>query len=226
MEFEADRLYNIDAYTRRFEATVTKLAGEGIILDKTAFYPEGGGQAGDTGVTNEFRVINTRIVGGEIVHILEAGHELNVGDRVKGEIDWQRRYNIMRLHSAAPIMEFFLFKTFGTICRVGSFVNEAKDRADYEYKGKMNLELLRVVEAKTNRFVSEAHPIRIHLNPSNIGLRMWKCSWMEMPCAGTHVKNTSEIGFIRLKRKNPGRGVERVETHLAQPSVSEQEVFK
>ncbi|MBS7631500.1 alanyl-tRNA editing protein [Candidatus Bathyarchaeota archaeon] len=218
MMLGTERLYNIDAYIKRFDATIIGLNDEGVILDRTSFYPEGGGQAGDTGFINRFRVKDTRFIGDEIVHILEESRRLNVGERVKGEIDWERRYNIMRLHSAAHIMEFFLFKTFGTLRRIGSYVNEVKDRADYEYDGKMSVEALKVVEAETNRFISESHPIVIYLDPSNVNLRIWKCSWMEMPCGGTHVKNTREIGSIRLKRKNPGRGVERVETYLAEPS--------
>jgi len=218
MSFRTEKLYNIDAYIKRFEATVIGFNDEGVILDRTAFYPEGGGQAGDTGFIKGFRIRDTRLIEGEIVHILEERSTLNVGELVEGEIDWERRYNIMRLHSASHIMEFFLYKTFGTLRRTGSYVNEVKDRADYEYDGKMSVEGLKIVETETNRFISESHPIVIYLDPSNANLRIWKCSWMEMPCGGTHVKNTSEIGPIRLKRKNPGRGVERVETYLVEPS--------
>lgn len=184
------------------------------MLDRTAFYPEGGGQAGDTGWINGVRVIDTRLVEGQIVHIMEAVPPFSIGELVRCGMDWDRRYRIMRLHSAAHIMEHFLWQRLGRIERLGSQVDEEKDRADYAYEGRLPAEELKTVEEATNEFLAEGHEIRILADPERPGVRIWKCGAIEMPCGGTHIRNTREIGAVKLKRKNPGRGVERVETSL------------
>lgn len=111
-------------------------------------------------------------------------------------------------------MEHFLWMRLGKIERLGSKVDEKKDRADYAYEGRLPVEELKLVEAATNDFLVEGHDIEILSDPERLGIRIWKCGDIEMPCGGTHVRNTKEIGLVRLKRKNPGRGVERVETSL------------
>jgi alanyl-tRNA synthetase len=118
----------------------------------------------------------------------------------------------MKLHSAAHIMEHFLWKQFGHIDRLGSFVDDTKDRADYSYEGKLPADDLRKVENATNAFLSERHKIRVDEDES--GVRTWRSAYIEMSCGGTHVRSAEEIGQIKLKRKNPGRGKERVETSL------------
>ena len=111
-------------------------------------------------------------------------------------------------------MEYFLWENFGYMERQGSFVDEKKDRADYEHEGRLNADKLKKTEDQTNEFLTQGHSITITVDDQ--GIRNWKCGPVEMHCAGTHVKNTSEIGMITLKRKNPGQGVERIETSLKQ----------
>ncbi|MCW3978923.1 MAG: alanyl-tRNA editing protein [Candidatus Bathyarchaeota archaeon] len=209
------RLYDDDPYLTRFKADVMGIDGCSVELDKTAFHPEGGGQVGDAGSIGGIAVINTQKDGDSVFHILESAPDFSVGDEVTCEIDWERRYRIMRLHSAAHIMEHFLWKRLGEIERLGSRVDENKDRADYAYEGRLPPEELNQVEEETNRFLAEGHEISILSDPERPGIRIWSCGPIEMPCGGTHVRNTEEIGVIRLRRKNPGRGVERVETSLA-----------
>jgi alanyl-tRNA synthetase len=213
---ETLRLYYEDPYMREFEAVVLAIEGEGVILDQTAFYPEGGGQASDTGTISGVRVINTILDQGRIIHLLEKTPPFLIGDTVQGTLDWDRRYSIMKLHSAAHIVEYFLFQRLGPLRRLGSHVDERKDRADYAYEGRLPPEALKWVEARVNNFIVEGHPIDITLDPDRPGWRIWRCGPMEMYCGGTHVRNTREIGRIRLRRRNPGRGIERVETLLAE----------
>lgn len=209
-----EKLYDDDPYLREFRARVLRVDGYEVELDRTAFYPEGGGQAGDSGVIGGNRVVDTQKDGGTIIHILEKTPSLSVGDEVGCEIDWERRYRIMRLHSAAHIMERFLWNQLGHLKRLGSYVDEKKDRADYAFEGRLPPEELKRVEEVANDFMVEGHDIRIGTNPAQPGIRIWMCADIEMPCGGTHVRNTEEIGKIRLKRKNPGKGKERVETSL------------
>jgi len=212
---ETKKLFNDDPYLTSFKGQVVRVDGNIVELDQTAFYPEGGGQVGDTGVIGGVRVVDTRKDNGTIRHILEAPPVFGVGDEVEGEIDWDRRYLIMRLHSAAHIMEHFFWQSIGMIDRVGSRVDEKKDRADYAYEGRLPAEGLAKAQEDTNAFISEGHEITISPDPERPEIRIWRCGPVEMPCGGTHVRNTSEIGAVKLKRKNPGKGVERVETSLA-----------
>ena len=209
------KMFNEDPYLVSFKGTVVKVEDEKVELDQTAFYPEGGGQLGDTGVLGGVRVIDTQKDNGTIQHILEAPPVFGVGDEVDCEVDWDRRYRIMKLHSAAHIMEHFLWQRIGKIERVGSRVDEKKDRADYVYEGRLPAEGLAEAKADANAFLSEGHEITISPDPDDPVIRIWRCGPVEMPCGGTHVRNTSEIGAVKLKRKNPGKGVERVETSLA-----------
>ncbi|MFB0558697.1 MAG: alanine--tRNA ligase-related protein [Candidatus Bathyarchaeia archaeon] len=209
------KLYNDDPYLVRFEAKVVSIEGNEVELDRTAFYPESGGQVGDLGSIGGLSVLDTRIEDGRVIHILEAAPDFSMGQVVEAEIDWERRYKIMRLHSAAHIMEHFLWQRLGEIERLGSRVDDRKDRADYAYDGRLPAEELKTVEEQTNRYLVEGHEIDILSDPNRPGIRIWKSGPIEMLCGGTHVRNTQEIGAIKLRRKNPGRGVERVETSLA-----------
>jgi Ser-tRNA(Ala) deacylase AlaX len=208
-----NKLYNSDHYLREFTAKVIEIKDNKVILNRTAFFPESGGQSGDIGILGDSRVIDTQINNDDIIHVLENQPTFSKGDIIEGKINWERRYNIMKLHTASHIMEHFLWKTFGVLSRSGSYVDEKKDRADYEYEGRLENSKLKKVEKETNEFLLEGHEITIKEDKE--GIRHWKCGPVEMLCAGTHVKNTKEIGRIKLKRKNPGRGTERVETTLS-----------
>ncbi|UCD43836.1 MAG: alanyl-tRNA editing protein [Candidatus Bathyarchaeota archaeon] len=212
---ETIRLFDNDPYLRKFKAKVLEIKENQIELDRTAFYPEGGGQAGDTGKVGGVEVLDTQKDDGRILHVLGAEPPFSVGDEVEAEIDWERRHLVMRLHSTAHIMEHFLWERLGKIERLGSFVDENKDRADYAYEGRLPSEDLKAVEESTNVFLAEGHEIRIDSDPAQPGLRIWRCGPIEIPCGGTHVGNTGEIGSIKLRRKNPGKGKERVETSLS-----------
>ena len=204
----------MDHYLREFDAKVVSVRNEGVELDRTAFYAEAGGQVGDMGSLNGFRVVDTQFEGDSILHVMEQPTSLKPGDVVHGVVDWERRYRIMKLHTASHIMEHYLWRHLGYAERTGSFVDDKKDRADYLYEERLDPVKLKNVEEDTNAFLAEGHPVTITVEEG--GIRIWVCGPVEMHCAGTHVRNTREIGVIRLRRKNPGRGVERVETSLAE----------
>jgi len=209
------KLYHEDPYLKKFKAEVVRVSDSEIVLDRTAFHPEGGGQAGDTGDIGGARVMDTKIRDEVIYHILEEPPLFEEGETIECRLDWDRRYRIMKLHSAAHIMEHFLWQRLGVLKRLGSFVEDLKDRADYEYTGRLPADDLKWVEEATNQFLAEGHDVTINLDPSRPGIRIWNCGPITMPCGGTHVRNAREIGAIRLKRRNPGKGKERIETHLA-----------
>ena len=207
------KLYDEDHYLTEFDAKVVSIQDNLVELDQTAFYAEAGGQHGDIGTLNGEPVVYTKYdEDNKHIHIMANPPTFKVGDTIHGVIDWDRRYRIMKLHSASHMMEYYLLEHFGYMKRTGSNVDENKDRADYAHEGRLEPETLKKVEEDTNKFLTEGHPVTITVDDE--GIRTWRCGPIEMHCAGTHVKNTSEIGEIKLKRKNPGRGEERVETSL------------
>lgn len=212
---ETIRLYDDDPYLKKIEARVVNINGNQVEFDKTIFYPESGGQTGDTGTIGGVRVLDTHICNGRIFHETESPLQVFLGRTVEIELDWGRRYRIMKLHSASHLMEYFLFQKLGPLDRLGSSVDEKKDRSDYAYEGRLTSEDLVAVGEETNAFIGEGYDITIESDPDQPGKRIWRCGYIEMPCGGTHVMNTSEIGSIKLKRKNPGKGKERVETSLS-----------
>lgn len=208
---ETEKLYWKDAYIKNFEAVILEIKDNYIILDKTAFYPRGGGQVGDTGFINNIRVMDT-IKENEIIYHLVEENNFRVGENIIGRIDWERRYRIMRNHSASHIVEFFMLKEFPGIKPYSSgMVDEFKDRTDYVTETPLEIDRIKVVEENVNSFISENHPINIWIDEN--GIRHWEAGFIKTKCAGTHVKNTSEIGKVKIEKgKKPGKGRERIET--------------
>ena len=207
------RLYDKEHYLAEFDAKVSEIDGLNVILDQTAFYAQSGGQAGDRGTINGEAVVDTRNIEGLHAHVMAEEPGFSVDDMVHGVIEWDRRYRIMKIHSASHIMEHFFYKIFGVLERLGSNVDDKKDRSDYRTEDRLDPEKLKKTEDEINAFLSEGHEITIEVDDDD--MRTWRCGPVEDHCGGTHVRNTSEIGMIKLKRKNPGRGKERVETSLA-----------
>ena len=207
------RLYDENHFLAEFDAKVSEIDRLNVVLDQTAFYPQAGGQTGDRGTINGDAVVDTIIIDGKHVHIMAEAPNFSVGDSVHGTIDWDRRYSIMKIHSASHIMEQFFYKNFGVLERIGSNVDDKKDRSDYKTDVRLDPEKLKKTENEINAFLSEGHEITIEIAEN--GMRTWRCGPIDDHCGVTHVRNTSEIGLIKLKRKNPGRGKERVETSLA-----------
>jgi len=212
------KLYVENPYQQSFEATVEKVDGNKVWLDQTCFYPESGGQAGDMGTLNGQKVCDTRFdTENNIVHTMEGAPVFKTNDRIKGQIDWDRRYKIMRIHAASHIMEYFLFQVFGPLKLTGSHLNEKYDKSTYVSEDKLDSEKLTEVTEKANAFISQGLPIETWPDEKRPNFRHWKCGEIKMPCGGTHPKNTREIGSIKLKRETGGSGREKVITSLMSP---------
>lgn len=213
-------LFRQDAYMKEFDATVVRCKENTLVLDRTCFFPRGGGQVGDTGEIAGVRVVDTQKGGDdEVIHVLDRVVQFTVGQHVHGIIDWGRRYRIMRLHSAAHLVYFSMREVFGDSCRPASsgLLDEVKDRSDYLFDPPLDREKLGEVEARVNQLVAAGLPIA-HAAEKNDGERlMWRVEPFEaMACGGTHVRNTSEIGRVAVRRgSKPGKGKERIEVTLA-----------
>jgi Ser-tRNA(Ala) deacylase AlaX len=201
-----------------FEARVVSVNGKEVALDRTCFFPQGGGQVGDTGFLNDVRVVDTRKDAEyNITHFLENAAQFKAGDVARGGIDWEKRYRTMRLHSAAHVVYYLMIDVFGEGCRLASsgIVNEKKDITDYLTES-FDRERLAVVESRANELIKKGGEIRTWSDESKSNYRYWEVDgFPKMPCGGTHPKRLEEIGEIIVVRgKKPGAGKERVEITL------------
>ncbi|MEM1776329.1 MAG: alanyl-tRNA editing protein, partial [Nitrososphaerota archaeon] len=120
-------LYLLDCYLKEFEAHVLRISEEGVVLDKTAFYPEGGGQPSDKGLLihgdEKYEVNYVFKKDDEVYHVVEGAQTLTPGDIVKGVIDWDRRYTYMRYHTALHVLSGVVYNLYGSVV-TGSQISE------------------------------------------------------------------------------------------------------
>jgi alanyl-tRNA synthetase len=202
---------------REFDAMVTGVDGNSVVLDRTCFFPQGGGQACDTGYLSGCKVMNTVWAGDEVRHVL-IDPLFVIGQAVQGVIDWERRYRVMRLHSASHLVYYMMQDVFGDRCRPASSgqLDDNKDRTDYLFNEPLERERLALVEKKVNSLIEDKLPISHSLEQGSGERLLWRIStFPAIECGGTHVRNTIEIGQISVKRgSKPGRGRERIELTL------------
>lgn len=207
------KLFWQDPYLKECNAIVTAIEDNKVWLDQTVFFAFSGGQASDKGTINGINVLEAVKQDDEIYYILEKEPDFKVGDNVKVEIDWDYRYKIMKLHSAAHIVYYFFIEKAGEQKVIGSNINIDKARLDFAYDESISPLLLEIQE-KTMEVINQGIDIKAFEDEKNPSRRLWECGKWLMPCGGTHVKNTKEIGQIKLKRNNIGAGKERIEVTL------------
>jgi len=215
------KLFNEDPYLTECDAKVISVNGNKIRLDQTIFFAFSGGQATDRGTIGGIDVLDAVVVKGDdefgsqddIDYTLAQEPPFAVGDTVKIIIDDDYRNTIRKLHSAVHVACEFWEKKTGIKEYIGSNVEVTKGRFDFEYAESVS-SLLPELEKQCNDFISGNHEVKRYDDPEKPGRRIWECQDIVMPCGGTHVRNTSEIGKIRLKRKNIGSGKERIEVIL------------
>lgn len=208
-----EKLYWKDAYQKECEARVTRVDGNKVYLDKTVAFAFSGGQQSDTARINDEQLSELIAEGDETAHVFSNEPSVKEGDEVKVSIDWEKRYRLMRLHSTAHVVHYFFLEAAGEKKPIGSNVTEDKARIDYACEESIGA-LLPALEEKANAFNAEGHAIVTRDDPEGKGRRLWECTEWVMACGGTHVRDTKEIGVLRLKRKNTGAGKERVEVSL------------
>ena len=215
-------LFHLEPYTKRFKAKVLGVYKNYVVLDRTAFYPEGGGQLGDRGYLylNErvYKVIDTKKIGDVVVHILENSEGLEPGVYVEGEIDWATRYKRMRHHTATHILLGALRKVLGDhVWQAGAEKTEFKARLDVTHYKMPTDEEVKKIETLANSIIDSAVDVKVYLLPRNEAEKMYGFAlyqggvpmtstirvveipgWDAQACFGTHVKNTSEVGVIKI----------------------------
>src|SRR3989338_3492234 len=127
------KLFWEDPYQKECRAKVVSINGQEVVLDQTIFYAFSGGQASDSGTVNGISIKEAIVSGKNIAYVLEKVRDFKEGDEVEVKIDWDKRYKIMKLHSAAHIVYFIFLEKTGIKKLIGSNVDEAKSRLYYEY---------------------------------------------------------------------------------------------
>ncbi len=222
-------LYQTDSYLREFDAVVTDVNAEtrAVYLDRTAFYPGGGGQPNDVGtLTGGGQLWNVTKVERGNAHIVDGGDLPKVGDTVHGILAWDRRYRLMRTHTAMHILCGVVWRDYGAQVTGGN-MEPGEGRMDFEFE-RLQGELVREIEAKINLEVEAARDVRVKILPreetfqipdlirTKINLlpegitevRTVELVGLDLQAdGGTHVANTREVGHIRITEYKSKGGI-------------------
>ena len=224
-----DELFRNNSYLKEHEVTITEVTSDGLVFDKTIFYPEGGGQPGDEGFItsgeNKTRILGTKYTNQKLVHLVTETQDFKKNDKVKLELDWSRRYSHMQVHTCLHLL-----------CSIipypvtGGSIGDGRGRLDFDLETKPNKE---DVLNSLNKLISDNHTISISSitddeldqNPDLVRtmsvkpprgsgtIRMIKIGENIdfQPCGGTHVKKTSEIKLVKsVKIENKGKMNKRI----------------
>ena len=215
-----EALYHHDSYLKEFRAVVTDVVENGVVLDRSAFYPGGGGQPSDIGVLrvgdNEYQVTRVGRKDGKVVHELDKAPPAP-GTQVTGVIDWDRRYKLMKTHTALHILCGVVWRDYGALV-TGGDMQPLQARMDFELE-HMTADFAQEMEEKVNQEVQESRPVttallprdaamqnpdlirtKINLLPPGIqDVRVVDIQGLDLQAdGGTHVATTLEVGHIRV----------------------------
>jgi misacylated tRNA(Ala) deacylase len=226
-------LFREDSYARSCEAVVTRTGDNCFFVDQSVFYPLGGGQPGDTGTAawegGGTAIVDTRYVDGDIGHIVAEGADLPAaGTRVQFDIDWERRYRHMRMHTAMHLLGSVLLYPV-----TGGNISADKSRLDFDMEDTVDKEAVAQALAKlvagdhaiSCRWITEEE---LDANPELVrtmsvqpprgrgAIRLLEIDGVDLqPCGGTHLRSTAEVGAVRIgKVEKKGRRNRRVNIHL------------
>ena len=215
-------LYQTDSYTREFEAAVVDTDETSVVLDRTAFYPGGGGQPHDIGTLvqddNTWKVVKLARRDGALWHMLEGdASSPAAGSIIRGQIDWERRYQLMRIHTALHILCGVIWRDYGAQVTGGN-MEPLKARMDFEFE-RMEKALVHEIETAINAEVAAERDVNVQILPreeafqipdlirTKINLlppqitevRTVELVGLDLQAdGGTHVANTREVGTIKI----------------------------
>ena len=209
-----------DSYLRECKSKVTDVNDHGVILDQTVFYPGGGGQPSDHGKLiwekNEYLVKGLKRVDGQLVHLID-GDKPEINSEVLSIIDWNKRYKLMRTHTALHILCGVIWRDYSASV-TGGDMKPLSGRMDFELE-EMSVDFSKEVEEKINAEVSKKRDIKVYQLPreeafqipdlirTKINLlpegikfvRIVDINGLDLQAdGGTHVNNTSEVGYIKM----------------------------
>lgn len=224
-------IYFRDCYQKEFDAQVKESKANKVVLDKTAFYPEGGGQPSDTGKLDDIKVKKAKKDGDKVKHIVEE-NKFDEGENVHGKIDWEKRLSYMKYHTGQHILSAIVLDEYDGKTRGNQlYKNRARIDFDADISSKKD-----EIEEKVNKIIEEERDVNIftmkrekaveELDPERTRINLLPDSVKELriieiekldktACAGTHVKNTGELGeFEIINTKSKGKNRNRLEFTL------------
>lgn len=209
------KLFWEDPYLTTIETVVESVFDNSITLRETIFYAFSGGQESDTGTIGGYPVLEARNSGLDIQYLLPEGHELKPGDRLCVKIDWDRRYRLMRLHFAAELILELVYREPGQVKKIGAHIAPDKARIDFHWPQNIS-SLFPKLTSQAQALVDQDMVIISAYADESSQRRYWEIpGFARVSCGGTHLKRTGEVGNIMLKRKNIGKGKERIEVYAA-----------
>jgi misacylated tRNA(Ala) deacylase len=230
-----EELFLGDSYLREFEAVVVELSGREVILERTAFYPGGGGQPPDKGTLGVgpvlANVVDARREGRQIIHVLDNPIPDTVRE-LEGSLDWERRYGHMRHHTALHVLSGVIWRNFGAKVTGGQMRSD-RARMDFSFPEEWTTGVVGEIERLTNEALAEERPVKVYELPREVALenpdlirtqvnlvpervsmiRIVEIEGIDTQAdGGTHVANTGEVGEIEITgHKSKGRQNKRVE---------------
>jgi Ser-tRNA(Ala) deacylase AlaX len=211
----AAKLFWQDPYRTSLDTRIAAVDGDVVRLEETIFYAFSGGQESDAGTIGGRTVLDARKHEGDILYTLEPGHGLKAGDAVTVEIDGARRRTLMRLHLAAEIILELAYQNLPGIQKVGAHIAADKARIDFAWPENIS-KLFPMMQHKAGALIAADHPIVSAFSDEANQRRYWEIDgFARVPCGGTHLKRTGEIGSLTLKRVNIGKGKERIEIRVS-----------
>jgi len=242
---ETEQLYYQDQYMKEFEAKVLKVIdNEYVVLDKTCFYPEGGGQPADNGYLmfdgNKVEVVDVQKVGRVIAHKVKSKAVPKEGSTVQGVIDWDKRYSLMKNHTATHLINGAARRVLGQhVWQFGTQKGIDSSRLDISHYRRLTPEEIHKIETLANQAILQNMPVETAWMPRNeaesrYGFKLYQGGavpgkeirvvktgdWDVEACAGTHLKSTGEIGFIKIIHSERVQdGVERLVYSVGIPAL-------
>jgi len=238
-------LHSIESgYYQDFNAKVIGVEDAKVILDQTLFYPLGGGQNWDVGtLTGPNGNLEVSEVRGRdaVLHTVGEGHQLEIGDEVKGTIDWERRHAHMRMHTAQHLVSGLVYEMFNGARTVGNQIHSDRSRIDFNPIA-FDEAMLDALTARTNDIIKQnlrvtdtvmtREEVNALMPPERTNMDLLPSSVKQLrvvkidegfdlcPCAGTHVQQLGEIGDIQiLGKKSKGKGTQRITYDLLEPLI-------
>ncbi len=210
-----EKIFWVDPYLTELTAKITSVDGEMITVDQTIAYAFSGGQESDGGTIDKYNIIKAEKRDKQIVYFIDDLHELKIDDQVLMRIDWTRRYKLMKLHFAAELVLELIQQNFNDPMKVGAHIAEDKARVDFVWQGNIS-QTFDLLNNKIKELVDLDLPIKSAFSDQEKEIRYWEIeNFAKVPCGGTHLKKTGELGRVSLKRNNIGKGKERIEIMIS-----------
>lgn len=230
-----EKLYHHDQYATSCTATVLASDGERVVFDRTIFYAESGGQVADQGWVDGRRVVDVQKSGGDpyplpsgdflrvntrFVHHFDAPPGLAVGQRVSMEVDWERRYRNMQMHTLAHFLFHASTEYLASVDRHpttrGCYISD--DSARFDFHAAIEPDAVPVIEKHVRELVATGAEATVTPFPDADDVFLWSCAGIEIPCGGTHVRSATEIlGEVSVRRRSKGKQGTRLYVTLTRP---------